>query len=94
MGHIETVFGELSYTRLVTALLQPFRGERHLATRHQAGHVVQEDKQLVSKSMDCLRILTTGNEANKEALFQIPSSLSTLMKRMSPDGDLVQLITQ
>lgn len=55
---------------------------------------MQEDKQLVSKSMDCLRILTTGNEANKEALFQIPSSLSTLMKRMSPDGDLVQLITQ
>ena len=39
--------------------------------------------------MDCLRILTTGNEANKEAIFQIPSSLTTLMKHMSPDGDLV-----
>ena len=41
--------------------------------------------------MDCLRILTTGNDANKEAIFQIPSSLSTLMKHMSPDGDLVRL---
>lgn len=50
---------------------------------------VQEDKQLVSKSMDCLRILTTGNEANKEALFQIPSSLSTLLRHMNPDSDLV-----
>ena len=53
---------------------------------------MQEDKQLVSKSMDCLRILTTGNEANKEALFQIPSSLSTLLKHMNPDSDLVGLL--
>ena len=50
---------------------------------------MQEDKQLISKAMDCLRILTTGNEANKEAIFHIPSSLSTLMKHMSPDGDPV-----
>lgn len=52
---------------------------------------MQEDTQLVSKSMDCLRILTTSNEANKEAIFHIPSSLSTLMKHMSREGDLVGL---
>ncbi len=51
--------------------------------------IVQEDKQLISKSMDCLRILTTGNETNKEALFQIPSSLSTLLRHMNPDSDVV-----
>ena len=55
---------------------------------------LQDDKQLVSKSMDCLRILTTGNEANKEAIFKIPSSLSTLMKHMKPDGDLVRSPSQ
>ena len=54
---------------------------------------MQEDTQLVSKSMDCLRILTTSNEANKEAIFQTPSSLSTLMKHMSCEGDLVGLPT-
>lgn len=56
-----------------------------------AATFLQEDTQLVSKSMDCLRILTTSNEANKEAIFQIPSSLSTLMKHMSRESDLVGL---
>ncbi len=62
--------------------------------------------QLVSKSMDCLRILTTGNEANKEAIYQIggtpqdslqrrgsstrSSSLTAIMQHMRPDGDPVR----
>ena len=67
--------------------------------------LLQEDMQLVSKSMDCLRILTTGNDANKEAIYQIggtpqdsrqrrgpstrSSSLSAIMQHMRPDGDPV-----
>jgi len=67
--------------------------------------LLQEDMQLVSKTMDCLRILTTGNEANKEAIYQIggtpqdslqrrgsstrSSSLTAIMQHMRPDGDPV-----
>ena len=67
--------------------------------------LLQEDMQLVSKSMDCLRILTTGNEANKKAIYQIggtpqdslqrrgpstrSSNLSAIMQHMRPDGDPV-----
>lgn len=34
--------------------------------------------------MDCLRILTTGNEANKVALFTIPAAVPALVKLMAP----------
>lgn len=43
---------------------------------------VQVDQVLVGKAVDCLRILTTGNEANKAALFAIPSALSSLGRLM------------
>ncbi len=44
--------------------------------------LVQVDLVLVGKAVDCLRILTTGNEANKAALFGIPSALSSLIRLM------------
>lgn len=42
----------------------------------------QVDLVLVGKAVDCLRILTTGNEPNKAALFGIPSALSSLVRLM------------
>ena len=39
----------------------------------------------MGKCVDCLRILTTGNEANKAALFSIPSSLPALVRLMDSD---------
>ena len=33
--------------------------------------------------MDCLRILTTGNDANKVALFSIPAAMPALVRLMS-----------
>ena len=38
----------------------------------------------VEKAVDCLRILTTGNEANKVSLFTIPAAVPALVKLMGP----------
>lgn len=48
----------------------------------------QADDNILGKAVDCLRILTTGNEANKAALFSIPSSLSALVRLMDNDKPL------
>lgn len=32
--------------------------------------------------MDCLRILTTGNDANKVSLFSIPAAMPALVRLM------------
>ena len=39
---------------------------------------------MIEKAVDCLRILTTGNEPNKIALFTIPAAVPALVKLMSP----------
>jgi hypothetical protein len=44
---------------------------------------------LVGKAIDCLRILTTGNDANKAALYGIPSSMSSLVSLLSNDQPMV-----
>lgn len=46
---------------------------------------------LVGKAVDCLRILTTGNEANKAALFSTPSALSSLVRLMDSGQPSVRL---
>ena len=42
------------------------------------------------KAVDCLRILTTGNDANKVALFSIPAAMPALVRLMG-SADQVQL---
>ncbi len=44
----------------------------------------------MGKCVDCLRILTTGNEANKAALFAIPSALPALVRLMDSDKPLAR----
>ena len=46
--------------------------------------MLQEGSAVVEKAVDCLRILTTGNDANKIALFTIPAAVPALVKLMSP----------
>ena len=48
----------------------------------------QADDNILGKTVDCLRIVTTGNEANKAALFSIPSSLAALVRLMDDDRPL------
>lgn len=50
---------------------------------------LQVDQQLVGKAIDCLRILTTGNDGNKVALFTIPSSLSSIVRLLGGDQPMV-----
>lgn len=40
----------------------------------------QEKTETVEKAVDCLRIITTGNDANKRALVEIPIALKGLMR--------------
>ena len=54
----------------------------------------------VEKAVDCLRILTTGNDANKVSLFSIPAAMPALVRLMqatdqvSPRLHVVQQSTQ
>ena len=57
----------------------------------KAESVCQVDEALVGKAVDSLRILTTGNEANKVSLFSIPSSVASLIRLMGADKPLVRL---
>ena len=38
---------------------------------------------LVEKTVDCLRVLTSGNEANKLALFGNPTGVRSLIQLMT-----------
>ena len=37
----------------------------------------------MEKAVDCLRIITTGNDANKRALVEIPIALPGLMRLLA-----------
>ena len=39
--------------------------------------------------MDCLRILTTGNDANKVALFSIPAAMPALVRLMGSEDQVL-----
>lgn len=40
----------------------------------------QEKLEIVEKAVDCLRIITTGNDVNKRALVEIPIALPALVR--------------
>lgn len=44
---------------------------------------MQEQTETVEKAVDCLRIITTGNDANKRALVEIPIALPGLMRLLA-----------
>lgn len=44
---------------------------------------MQTEGELVEKTVDCLRILTTGNERNKLALYSIPAGVKRLISIMT-----------
>lgn len=44
---------------------------------------VQADTDLTEKAVDCLRILTTGNERNQLALYSIPVGIRALVHIMT-----------
>ena len=46
---------------------------------------VQERTDIVEKAVDCLRIVTTGNDANKRALVEIPIAVPALVALLSDD---------
>lgn len=41
------------------------------------------DADVLEKTVDCLRILTTGNDSNKVALFTIPAGVPSLVRLLS-----------
>ena len=41
------------------------------------------DADVLEKAVDCLRILTTGNDSNKVALFTIPAGVPSLVRLLS-----------
>ena len=45
----------------------------------------QERTDIVEKAVDCLRIVTTGNDANKRALVEIPIAVPALVALLSDD---------
>ena len=49
--------------------------------------MVQVDMSVTEKAVDCLRILTTGNEANKVALLTSASGLPCLVRLMETSPD-------
>ena len=51
------------------------------------GLTVQVDTSVTEKAVDCLRILTTGNEANKVALLTSASGLPCLVRLMETSPD-------
>ncbi len=50
---------------------------------------LQVDMSVIEKAVDCLRILTTGNEANKVALLTSASGLPCLVRLMENSPDQV-----
>ncbi len=50
---------------------------------------VQVEMSVIEKAVDCLRILTTGNEANKVALLTSASGLPCLVRLMETSPDQV-----
>ncbi len=51
---------------------------------------VQERTDIVEKAVDCLRIVTTGNDANKRALVEIPIAVPALVALLSDDPTQVR----
>ncbi len=51
--------------------------------------MMQVDISVIEKAVDCLRILTTGNEANKVALLTSASGLPCLVRLMESSPDQV-----
>lgn len=51
--------------------------------------VWQVEMSVIEKAVDCLRILTTGNEANKVALLTSASGLPCLVRLMENSPDQV-----
>ena len=43
----------------------------------------------MEKAVDCLRIVTTGNDANKRALVEIPIAVPALVSLLSDDPSQV-----
>ena len=54
--------------------------------------LVQVDMAVTEKAVDCLRILTTGNEANKVALLTSASGLPCLVRLMEKSPDQASLL--
>ena len=46
---------------------------------------MQERTDIIEKAVDCLRIVTTGNDANKRALVEIPIAVPALVALLSDD---------
>ena len=44
----------------------------------------------MEKAVDCLRIVTTGNDANKRALVEIPIAVPALVALLSDDPTQVR----
>ena len=67
-----------------------------LCVRKHVGHIyvnpqqalpaLQSDAALAEKAVDCLRILTTGNEHNQTALYGIPVGIRTLVNIISTNS--------
>lgn len=51
--------------------------------------LMQVEMMVIEKAVDCLRILTTGNEANKVALLTSASGLPCLVRLMETSPDQV-----
>ena len=45
----------------------------------------QERTEIIEKAVDCLRIVTTGSDANKRALVEITIAVPTLVNLLSDD---------
>ncbi len=52
--------------------------------------IAQERTDIVEKAVDCLRIVTTGNDANKRALVEIPIAVPALVSLLSDDPTQVR----
>ena len=50
---------------------------------------LQERTDIIEKAVDCLRIVTTGNDANKRALVEIPIAVPALVALLSDDPSQV-----
>jgi hypothetical protein len=65
-------------------LIEPQPAPSPLSSDHiAAGRTLQEKTETVEKAVDCLRIITTGNDANKRALVEIPIALPGLMRLLA-----------
>ena len=71
------LLGHPAPTQHPAAAQTPEAGHHQGTTRRRA---VQGPA--VEKAVDCLRILTTGNDANKVSLFSIPAAMPSLVRLM------------